>query len=67
VDGLLISYLNTTSITLTSTRNITDSVEAPDHLFTFLYEGISCYYTAPNFYADCREHGGTTTKPAYWP
>jgi hypothetical protein len=49
VDGLLTSYPDTASITLTSTRNLPDStpgqpelntsvLEAPGYLFTFLYE-----------------------------
>jgi Domain of unknown function (DUF4249) len=42
-------------------------LEAPDHPFTFLYEANGGYYIAPNFCADCREHGGTTTKPEFWP
>jgi hypothetical protein len=42
-------------------------LEAPGHLFTFLYESNGGYFIAPNFCADCREHGGTTIKPAYWP
>jgi len=41
-------------------------LETPNHLFTFLYEANGGYYIAPNFCADCREHGGTTTKPDFW-
>jgi hypothetical protein len=48
-------------------QKVYDYLEAPDHLFTFLYEGMAGYFIAPNFCADCREHGGTTIKPAYWP
>ena len=42
-------------------------LEAPGHLFTFLYEANGGYYIAPNFCADCREHGGTSIKPGFWP
>jgi Domain of unknown function (DUF4249) len=48
-------------------QKVYEYLEAPNHPFTFLYESNGGYFIAPNFCADCREHGGTTTKPAYWP
>ncbi|HEX3080670.1 MAG TPA: DUF4249 family protein, partial [Puia sp.] len=39
----------------------------PGHLFT-LYEVFTGGYSmVPNVCGDCREHGGTSVKPDYWP
>ena len=39
----------------------------PGHLFT-LYEVLTGGYSiVPNVCGDCREHGGTSVKPGFWP
>jgi hypothetical protein len=43
-----------------------DYLEKQGHLYTFLYEYYG-YHIAENLCADCREHGGTATKPDFWP
>jgi hypothetical protein len=44
-----------------------DYLAAPGHLFT-LYEVFSGGYSmVPNICGDCRELGGTSIKPAFWP
>jgi Domain of unknown function (DUF4249) len=39
---------------------------APNHPYTLLYE-YNGYHLAENFCADCREHGGTSIQPDFWP
>ncbi|HEY2649360.1 MAG TPA: DUF4249 domain-containing protein [Puia sp.] len=42
-------------------------LEGPGHLFT-LYEVFRGGYSmVPNICGDCREHGGTSVKPGFWP
>jgi hypothetical protein len=41
-------------------------LEMPRHLFTFWYFD-GAYHVAQNFCIDCREHGGSNAKPAFWP
>jgi Domain of unknown function (DUF4249) len=40
---------------------------APGHLFTLYEVFTGCHSMVPNICGDCREHGGTSVKPAFWP
>jgi Domain of unknown function (DUF4249) len=56
----------TTGFSPFDTSRAYEYLEMPNHLFTFwYYDGI--YHVAQNFCIDCREHGGTNLKPAFWP
>jgi hypothetical protein len=39
----------------------------PDHLYTLIdFPNSIVYVLAPNYCADCREHGGTNQPPSFW-
>jgi len=56
----------TSGFSATDTSTAYEYLEAPRHLYTFWYYDRA-YHVAQNFCIDCREHGGTNIKPAYWP
>ena len=44
-----------------------DYLAAPGHLFTLYEVFTGAYSMVPNICGDCREHGGTSIKPGFWP
>jgi Domain of unknown function (DUF4249) len=55
----------TTGFSNYDTSRAYEYLEMPDHLFTYwYYDGVN--HVAQNFCIDCREHGGTNIKPAFW-
>jgi hypothetical protein len=56
----------TTAFSPFDTRRAYEYLEMPNHLFTFWYfDGV--YHVAQNFCIDCRDHGGSTVRPDFWP
>jgi hypothetical protein len=53
-------------ISKTDYSKIYEYLLATNHLYPFIYE-YGGYHLAENFCADCREHGGTTVQPDFWP
>jgi hypothetical protein len=62
LDSNVIRYADATDI-----QQDYEWLEAPDHLFTLYGESNGSLSMVPNMCGDCREHGGTTVKPAFWP
>ena len=44
-----------------------DYLAKPGHLFTLYKVFTEGYVMVPNICGDCREHGGTSIKPGFWP
>jgi hypothetical protein len=44
-----------------------DYLAKPGHLFTLYEVFTGGYGMVPNACGDCREHGGTSVKPSFWP
>jgi Domain of unknown function (DUF4249) len=44
-----------------------DDLLAPNHLYTLIdFPNSAAYIMAPNYCADCRDHGGSNQKPSFW-
>jgi hypothetical protein len=55
------------SISNTNKQQAYDYLAKPNHLFTLYQIYSNGYVIIPNVCGDCREHGGTSIKPGFWP
>ncbi len=47
--------------------DVYEYLERPRHTYTLLAPEANLFEIAENYCADCREHGGATIKPSFWP
>lgn len=55
------------SISASDIQKDYEYLAAPGHLFVLYQVFRGSYTMVPNLCGDCREHGGTSIKPGFWP